>query len=523
MTKLTDGNRKWWTLVVMTGTLSMILIDSTVVSVALPTIQRDLDMTTTELQWIVNAYLLALAAFVAVGGRVADILGNKQVFLFGVVVFTISSATAGLAEQDWHMLVSRAVQGLGAAAMIPPSQAIVTNAFDASERGKAFGIYAGISMVFLALGPLVGGLLTEGVTWRAVFFVNLPVGVLLVIGAAAVVPRTPPQRDAVMDWLGATLLVAALVALILPLMQAENWGWTNPLTLGLFALAAVLLVLFVLLEPRVKEALIQLRLFANRNFSVDNFVLFCVQFALMGLTVFGAIWIQNILRFSPIEAGLALLPLTIPLVIAAPIVGRAFDRVGPRFLVGTGAALVAVGIGSNALLLPQETYAYLVPGYVIEGIGIAMIMTPASTDAMNATPAMQRSAASGLMQTMRQVGGTLGLAVMGSVLATVQSDKIVGFIERDANASPEQAEAIAGVLSESEATQHATTQHVSPGVLEAAADALTSGTQAAYFVACGVVALASFAAIVLLRRQRAIDAGPTPAERGEAAAAPPAV
>jgi EmrB/QacA subfamily drug resistance transporter len=297
MPRITDENRRWWILITMTGSLSMILIDQTVVSVALPSIQRDLDASQSGLQWVVNAYLLALAALVAVGGRLGDMFGNGRMFKLGVAVFVGASAACGLAQSETWIIVARAVQAAGAALMVPATGAIVINAFAPEERGRAMGIYAGISMIFLAIGPLLGGLLTEGITWRAVFYINLPIGIAMLVLAAITLPRDTPTGGAI-DWPGTLTLVGGLTALVLALMQSEDWGWGSPATIGLLAAAAILLPLFCFIEPRIHSRLIELRLFTSRNFTVDNIVLAAVEFSLTGLTVFGAIYVQNVLGFT---------------------------------------------------------------------------------------------------------------------------------------------------------------------------------------------------------------------------------
>jgi EmrB/QacA subfamily drug resistance transporter len=476
--RIAEANRKWWILVAMTGSLSMILIDETVVGVALPTIQRDLDMSQAGLQWVVNAYLLALAALVAVGGRLGEMFGLARMFKLGAAVFVLASAAAGLAGSEAWILLARAIQGIGAALMVPPSGAIVINTFDPSERGRAMGIYAGISMIFLALGPLVGGVLTEAVTWRAVFFVNLPVGIAILALAFIAVPRDEPPR-ARMDWPGAATLVVGLSALVLALMQSQSWGWGSPATLSLLAVAALLLPLFAAIELRRTAPLVQLRLFASRNFSGDNAVLSAVQFGLTGITVFGALFVQNVLGFSPIEAGLSLLPITLPLLVGAPIAGRAYDRIGPRGLVGGGATLIGAGLIWNAALLDQQSYAWLVPGYAAMGIGLAAAMTPASTDTMNAAPAALRGEASGVMQTTRQVGGTIGLAIMATAVAQVQAASLT---------EPAHGGTAAAAA--------------------AAADAFTSGVSTAYYVGGAVVLAAALIGFAVLRPERPADAAP---------------
>lgn len=460
----------------MTGALSMILLDQTVVSVALPTMQRDLDLSPTALQWVVNAYLLSLAALVALGGRLGDIFGQVRMFKLGAIVFVVASACCGLAGSDWQILLARAIQGAGAAAMVPASGAIVINTFPVAERGRANGVYAGVSMIFLALGPLVGGLLTEDVTWRAVFWVNIPVGIVM-LAAAHTTLRSDFRAGGSIDWLGVALLVPGLTLFVLGLMQGESWGWGSTQTISCLAAGVALLVAFCLVEPHVREALVELRLFGSRNFSVDALILGLVQFGLTGLTVYGAVWSQTVLGFSPISAGLALLPLTIPLLIVAPLSGRVYDRVGPRVLVSAGALLVGLAFLWSGLFLSKVSYPWLLPGYISLGLGIGMVMTPAFTDSMNSAAVELRGQASGVIQTVRQVGGTVGLAIMGTIVATIESSKLDGF-DPTSGTSP----------------------------VEAAHDALTDAISVAYYVAGGALLFAAVIGALLLRRVAASDA-----------------
>jgi EmrB/QacA subfamily drug resistance transporter len=499
---ITDANRKWWICGTMTLALSMILIDQTVVSVALPTIQRDLDFSQTALQWVVNAYLLAIAAFVAVGGRVGDIVGNDRIFKIGAAVFVLSSVACGLAGSEAVLLSARAVEGIGAAAMIPATGAIVLNAFAPDERGKAMGIYAGVSMIFLALGPLLGGFLTEDVTWRAVFWVNVPIGIVMLLLAHVTVPHSKPLPNVRFDWLGLVTIVPGLCAIVLALMQSQVWGWGSAKTIGCLAGGAVLLVVFVVVELRTEQPLIQLRLFRSRNFSGDGFILFCVEFALIGLTVFGAVWVQDVLGFTPIQSGLSLLPLTIPLLFVAPVIGKVYDRVGPRAIVAGGCLLVAIALGWSAAQLHQLSYAWLVPSYLLMGIGIGMIMSPTNTDALNAAPPKDRGEASGVIQTLRQVGGSVGLAIMGTIVANVQSDHIQAFVA----ANPADAQQVNAALAQSGGAADASSAGVSAQVVDALHDALTSATSSSYWVAGGVMGLAAIVAFAVLRHVRASDA-----------------
>src|SRR5262245_21700643 len=286
---VTPDNRRWWVLATMTGALSMLLLDTTVVSVALPTIARDLGLSQTGLEWIVNAYLLALAALVAVGGRLADLLGAERTFRIGAWVFLAGSAACGIAPSEAAIIAARAVQGAGAALMAPASSAIVIGAFAPKERGRAMGIFSGVSMIFLALGPLIGGVLTDVVSWRAVFYVNLPVGLVMLALARVTLRRPTAGRSlAGMDWPGTVMLVGSLGALVLALMQGASWGWDSRAVVGLLAVAAGILTAFVWWERRHPRPVVELSLLGERSFASVGAVLASVQFALAGVTIFGA-------------------------------------------------------------------------------------------------------------------------------------------------------------------------------------------------------------------------------------------
>jgi len=500
-----DPAKRWWVLITMTGSLSMILIDQTVVSVALPTMQRDLDLTQTGLQWVVNAYLLAIAVFVALGGRIGDLIGNERTFRLGGLVFVVASAACGLAQSDSWIIIARAVEGLGAALMTPASGAIVMNAFGPSERGRAMGVYSGVSMIFVALGPLIGGLLVEAVSWRAVFFVNLPVGVAMLVLAQTTLPRkvTPPGGR--IDWPGVPLLIGGIGALVLGLMQSQQWGWDSPAIIGLVAAAAILLPAFVWWELRAREPLVQLRLFKSRNFTADNVVIASMQFGLMGVSVFGAIWVQDVLGFGPITAGLSLLPLTIPLLLLSVPSGRLYDRIGPRLPVALGAVLLGVSLIWAAIVLDQRDYAWLVPGYVVMGVGLALMITPTTTDALNAADPALRGQASGVVQTMRQVGGTVGIAILGTIVANVQSNQVTDWIAADPAQRAGDANEIATLLANPDAAPAAAAD---PSVVAMLEDAVTTAISASYWVAGAVTLLAAIAAGLMLRRVRAADAAP---------------
>ncbi len=510
---LDGGSRRWWILAAMTGTLSMMMLDTTVVSVALPSIQADLDLSQTELQWVVNAYLLALAAFVAVAGRLSDMFNRVHVMIAGVAMFVFFSAMCGLAQSDAWLISSRALQGIGAALMIPPTATIVVNTFGVDERGKAMGIYAGISMIFLSLGPLIGGLLTESLDWRWVFWVNLPVGLATIAMVLWTKPDGRVEGGQRFDKLGLVTLVPGLTLLVLGFMEASNWGWGSAKTIAALGVGAALLVAFGLIERRTDSPLVELRLFGVRNFRGDTTVLFFAQFALMGLTIFGAIFTQDILGFTPIEAGLGLLPVTLPLLVAAPMAGRIYDRAGPRALATAGTLTAAIGFAITAALLSELEYWLLVPGYVLIGAGIGLVMSPTNTDAMSSAPLKLRGQASGTIQTVRQVGGTMGIALLGTLVANIQNDQLSDLL-LGLGESESQVDSAERILAEDPAGQAEITRGLSPAEAQQVADgsqnAIVDGISAAYWAAGGVLLIAAIVAFLVLRRMHYADDAPEP-------------
>src|SRR5215468_8197218 len=311
--------------------LFMIMLDNTVVNVALPSIQRDLGASISGLEWTINGYTLSFAVLLATGGRLGDIFGRRRMFLTGVTIFAASSATAGFAPDQTALVVSRVVQGVGAALMMPGTLSIITDAFPPHERGKAMGTWAGVSALALAIGPVLGGFLTENVTWRAIFYINIPVAIGAVAASLFAVREsrdTSVGRD--VDYAGVAVLTAGLTALVLALVEGNSWGSAE--IIGLLAVAAVALPAFVFVENRVKAPMVQFDLLSDRNFLGAVVVALVISFAMLGVFFFLALYMQDILGYTPLEAGVRFLPSTLMIVAIAPIAGRLSDRFGPRWL-----------------------------------------------------------------------------------------------------------------------------------------------------------------------------------------------
>jgi EmrB/QacA subfamily drug resistance transporter len=408
--------RSWLTLIAMTGSLSMIMLDQTVVSVSLPTMARDLPLSAAGAQWVVNAYVLAMAAAVALGGKLGSKLGPVTTFRVGVIGFLVASACCGLAPNSACMILARVAQGVGAALMMPVTASIVMAAFPASVRGRAMGAYVGISQIFLALGPLIGGTLTEWWTWRAVFWVNVPVGLAALLLVRRAAPANPTQRGLRISAGQTLMLMTGVGATVYALQQSSAWHWTSPATIGVLGGGVIVLAMFVWLQLRDRDPLVDVRLFTNRAFVGDSVVLFATQFGMLAMTLYASLYAQNLLGYSPITAGLSALAMILPLMIGAQVAGRWYDRSGARPPLLLGLTLATVGAGMWALALPDLAFVSKIPGMALVGLGLGLVFSPINTDALSRVAPSDRPQASGIVQTLRQLGGTLGVAVIGSVI-----------------------------------------------------------------------------------------------------------
>jgi EmrB/QacA subfamily drug resistance transporter len=414
---LNDSNRRWWTLAAMCFALFMIMLDNTVVNVALPSIKEDLDASYATLEWTVSAYTLSLGVLLITGGRLGDIFGRRKVFLIGVVLFAASSAFIGFSQTDAWLIAGRATQGIGAALMMPATLSIITNTFEPSERGKALGTWAGVSALALAIGPVVGGYLVEYVSWQSIFFLNLPVAA----GALAITLfATQESRDETVlpkiDWAGIATITIGLGALTLALVEANTWGWSSPQIIGLFVVAALGLVAFALVERRVRVPMVDFEFFRSKTFLGASLVAFIVSFAMLAMFFFVAIYMQTIEHYTPLEAGIRFLPTTLCIIVISPLSGRLADRIGPRPLMTGGLLLVAISLFWQSYLSVGSGFGFLAPGFVLMGIGMGFIMSPMSTAAMNAVDRTKAGVAGGVLSMSRMIGGTLGVAVLAAFI-----------------------------------------------------------------------------------------------------------
>ena len=422
---INDQNSKWWTLGSMCFALFMIMLDNTVVNVALPSIQRDLHASLASLEWTVNAYTLTFAVLLVTGGRLGDIFGRRRMFLFGVMVFGASSLAIGFAPSDAALIAFRAVQGIGAAFMMPATLSIITQAFPPEQRGTAIGTWAGVSALALAIGPVLGGFLTQDVSWRAIFFINPPIAVAAV---AVTLFATRESRDDTVarsvDYPGIASITISLTALVLALVEGNAWHWGSPRVISLLAVAAVGIASFVLIELRTKTPMVDFGFFRSRTFLGTNLIAFVISFAMLAMFFFMALYMQNILHFSPLQAGLRFLPTTVVIIFMGPLAGRLTDRVGSRPLMTAGLLTVALSLLLQSGITVHTKYATLLPGFVLMGLGMGLVMSPMSTAAMNAVDRTKAGVASGVLSMSRMVGGTFGVAVMGALVTAIGKAKI---------------------------------------------------------------------------------------------------
>ena len=414
---LTSENRKWWTLGAVSFGLFMIMLDNTAVNVALPTIQRDLGAGLPELQWIVSGYALSFAALLLTGGKLADLLGRRRVFVSGLAVFAASSLACALAPSAGFLIGARVAQGAGAALMSPATLAIISATFPTRQRGTAIGIWAGVSALALAIGPLVGGLLSDAVGWSSIFYINVPIGLVAIAASFVLIDgskdTTEGQR---LDLPGLLSSAVGLFALTYGLIEANSYGWASGRILGVFALGVAALVAFVLLERGQRVPMLDLGLFRDGTFVGANLVLLLVALAMFGVFFFLSLYMQNVLGYSAVGAGASFLPMNLLFIMVAVLAGRLSDRLGSRWLLTGGMVLVAAQLLYFSRLGVHEGFWNLVPGMLLGGVGMAAVTAPATAAALTGVSVEKVGVGSAVLNCSRQLGGSTGMALMGAIM-----------------------------------------------------------------------------------------------------------
>ena len=418
MPAITEENRKWWTLGAMCFALFMVMLDNTVVNIALPAIRAQFHASISNLSWTVNAYTLVFGVLLVTGGRLGDVFGRKRMFLAGVVVFTLGSIGAGLSQSIDQLIVFRGVQGIGAAFLMPGSLSIITNAFQGPERGRALGLWAGISGLALGMGPVVGGLLVEKAGWEWIFFLNVPVALVAIpVTIYAVQESRDPSAVRRVDFAGILTLTVGLGALVLGLVQSNDYGWTSPRILTEFAIAVVGLTAFGLLQWRQSDPMLDLSFFRNRTFNAGNATAFLVTFSMFATFFFLTIYMQTILGLSALETGVRFLPMTILIIVTAPIAGRLSDKYGSRWLLTGGMTMVSLSLFLESRITDSSGYLTLLPAFIVGGIGMGMTMSPMTAAVMGSVDRTKAGAASGVLSMVRMIGGVFGVAALTAVFS----------------------------------------------------------------------------------------------------------
>jgi EmrB/QacA subfamily drug resistance transporter len=413
-----SANRKWWTLAAVSIGLFMVMLDNTVVNVALPTIGRRLRMGMSPLEWIVNSYALSFAMLMLTGGKLADYFGRRRFFVIGLIVFSLSSLVCGLASTAGSLIAARAVQGIGAALLTPATLSIITATFPHEERGTAIGIWAGVSATALAIGPMVGGFVTEHLGWNWIFFINVPIGAVGVLAAFRLIDESrDTEAGQQLDIAGLVTSALGVFALTYGLIDANRYGWGSARILGLFAISLVCLAVFVAIELHQRMPMLDLARFRNSTFTGGNVVALLVSVALFGIVFYLSLYMQDILGYSAVRAGVAQLPITGLIVLTAPIAGRLTDRVGARLPMVVGTLLLAVSLILFTRMGVHSGYVAILPGLIVGGIGIGLSMGPTTVAVLSVVPVDEGGVGSGVVNTFRQTGGALGIAVMGAIIS----------------------------------------------------------------------------------------------------------
>ena len=496
---------KWWTLTAVCVATFMLLIDITIVNVALPDIAKALHSSFSDLQWVIDAYALGLAALLLTWGSTSDRVGRRAIFVVGLAIFTLASLACALSTSPLMLNLARAVQGVGGAAMFATSLALLATAFHGRERGTAVGIWGATIGAAVAIGPLVGGVLTESIGWESIFYINIPIGIGAIYIALTKVAETKDPNAGPTDWAGLVTFSGGLFLLIFALVRGNAEGWGSSLIVGFLVGAAVLLAAFVLVEARVQDPMFDLGLFRVPTFTGACVAAFALSASMFSLFLYITLYFQNSLGYSPLHAGLRFLPLSLLSFVVAPIAGRLSARVPIRALIGGGMLLVGIALLLMRGLDASSGWTALLAGFIVAGVGVALVNAPLASTAVSVVPPERAGMGSGINSTFRQVGIATGTAALGALFQHLLADKATGPLAR----------VPAEVLAQGRP------QVAGPGGHEAYLSLFTSALNDLFLVGA-IVAFAGAVLSFLLIRQRdflASQAAGAPAAEAEVAAA----
>ena len=491
--------RRWWTLVVLCFSLLVIGLDNTILNVALPTLQRDLGASASQLSWIVDSYMLVFAAVLLTAGALGDRFGRKRALTFVLLVFGLASALSAVAESSEMLIATRALMGVGGAFIMPSTLSILTATFPESERAKAIGIWSAVAGLGIVIGPVTGGWLVENGDWSLIFLVNVPIVLIALISGRWLVPESSDPAKPRLDAGGFVLSSLGLGALVWALIEAPSRGWTDAMILGGFAFSALALAAFVRWELRVREPMLDVRLFRNRRFSAASGSITLAFFALFGTIFFLTQYLQLVLGYGPFESGLRMMPVALGLIVGGPLSARLVERVGTKRVVAAGLMLVAVGLALLQGADVDSGYGLIAAVLGILGVGMGMTMAPATESVMGSLPIAKASVGSAVNDATRTLGGALGVAVLGSLLSSGYRAGMDG-ITGPAQDSLAGALAIAGRAGGARGAELAAT----------AQSAFVDGMHAAVLVGAAIAAIGAVLALVALPARAAAPAAHSP-------------
>ncbi len=499
--------RRWAILGVLCLSVFVVIMDGTIVNIALPTLVVDLGASTRELQWIVDAYLLVFTGLLLAAGSLGDRYGRRRMLVGGLVVFVATSVLAGSVESAGALIGARGLMGIGAAAIFPATLALLTNVFaDPRERAAAIGAWSGVSGLAVAGGPIVGGWLLEHFWWGSVFFVNIPIVAVALVGVYAVVPESRDRHTPRLDWVGAGLSIAAMTAIVLAVIEAPSWGWTDPSTAAVLLLGLGLLAAFVLWELRVPNPMLPVRIFRNLRFTAGSIAITSAFFALFGFIFLITQYFQLIRGYGPLEAGVRTIPVAMAIGVSSVLSPKLVERVGTTRVVSTGLASMAVGFLWVSTASAGTPYLEIVGQMLFLGVGLGMTTAPATESIMGSLSPEKAGIGSAVNDTTRELGGTLGVAVIGSVfnsiyLATLRDGSVFSQLPPAAREATEETVGAAGIVAERIGP-------LAPAYLAEVSDAFLAGLGVACLVTAGVAAAGSVFAARFLPARAAQPIGP---------------
>lgn len=507
----TTPDGRWWTLVAVCTGVFMLLLDITIVNVALPDIQRELDASLADLQWIIDAYALSLAALLLTAGSLADLYGRRRLFVIGTALFTVGSLLCGVATGIEFLTLARAFQGIGGAAMFATALALLSTAYQGRDRGIAFGAFGATTGVAVAVGPVLGGLLTSGLSWRWIFFVNLPICLVAMAIARLRVRESHDPRAGRPDWIGFVTFSLALGLLVYGLIEAGQDGWGDTRVVICFVASAVLLAAFVLAQFRVAHPMFDLTLLRKPTFVGGLVAAFGVSASIFSMLTYLVIYVQNVLGFSPVETGVRVVFLSVASFVAAAVAGRLTEQVPAKWLIAPGFFVVGAGLLLLIGIEPDSEWTGLIPGMIVAGLGIGMVNPPLASTAVGVVTPDRAGMASGVNSTFRQVGIATGIAALGSIFSHQVADEIAAKLAGTPVAA--QAGGIADAVTggQVDAVVQAAPEAVRPEIAQVAVEAFVDALNHIGLIAAVIAFVSGALCLVLIRQRDFVPHGPAPA------------